>query len=618
MNYRRYDYIVDMADLEEVFAKAYSATDLKQFFEQFKAGAAAAPALLQITKNSRILNSSGKMLKKHHVAALLEVFNDENLLQVFYKQQSDLCQSAAAALVWYGDMTLFQLENLIGKKIVKKNMAGRVYVKPFILKDGLKLILLENQPFWNYNRKADKKKLVKAFLPPQIKQFLRKILPKPAEYYLTPLKKKGKTEFYYSCEDSAPTEIGRIIRFINLGHLTLKKNGQATVKALRNLAKTAGIREFYNGIDIKALQQLKTLMLANLFSKLNLREIDTNAKPQDILRDIIRQFVRNDDFIFIKQFLSHIRVVSGYGYTYYDGDAVSIKRNLFKILKEMPMDGWMSVRDIISFIIVRQINILEFDWALFQYHHDRGKYGNREDWDDVNIENIVPVIYFPLIQSFFFLAAALGLVEISYNIPQNPGLRRSNSEFLSEYDGLQIVKLTKLGAYITGKTRKYAADSKGKSTCRLHLDTTRPLLTMEGSDPIAALNLKTIMEPAGTGRYMLTYASLLNDCRSKKDVEAKIDFFKNTIAKKPPQIWLDFFKDALERVDPLKADPAFRIFKIEPNQEFLHLLTSDPDISALILKVEGLRIAVELPKLSKLVRLLKKHGYLLSKDSLLM
>jgi len=616
MTYRKYEHIVDMDDLQEIFAQAYNAADLKQFFEQFLAGAAAAPALLQIINNSRVLNPPGRMFKKHHVAALLEVFNDENLLQAFYKYQSDLCQSAAAALAWYGDMTLFQLENLIGKKIVKENMIGSVHAKPFILKDGLELILLENRAYWNYNRKADKKKLVIVFLPPQIKQLLRKFLPKPAEYYLTPLKRKSKTEFHYSSEDSAPTEISRIIQFINLGHLTLKKNGQATVKGLRNLAKTAGIREFYNGIDIKALQQLKTLMLANLFSKLNLLEIDTNAKPQDILRAIIKQFVRNDDFIFIKHFFSHIRVVSDYGYIYYEGDAVNIKSNLFKILKEMPMAGWMSVHDIISFIIVRQINILEFDGDLLQYRHDRGKYGNWDDWDDVTMENIVPVLHLPLLQSFFFLAAALGLVEIGYNIPQNPGFRRSSSEFLSEYDGLQIVKLTKLGAYITGKTGKYAA-GKGKSACRLHLDTTRPLLTMEGNDPIAALNLKTIMEPAGIGRYMLTYASLLKDCRSKKDVEVKIDFFKNTIAKKPPQIWLDFFKDALERVDPLKADPAFRIFKIEPNQEFLHLLTSDPDISALILKVEGLRIAVELPNLSKLVRLLKKHGYLLTKDSLL-
>ncbi len=618
MAYITLSEIMKMDDLETIFSKVYSAINIINFFKQFMQGAVDDPEVLQAVESNPILCRSGKMLKRHMAAALQVVFLDQKLAAAFYRQQTDTCREVLYILTWYGDKSLSILEQLLKKRIAKKNLGCRNYLEPFVLTSGLELLLLDVCQVYFYQNNVSKKDNIMVFLPRQIIEVFRKCLPKPAAYYLTPLKRKPETDFIYSGELSALNEIPRMIKFINLGGLTLKKNGQAAAKGLRDLRKISGSKEFYPDSDVSQLKLLKSSMLAAFLLAINRQGTESVTQPQDVIREIFYQWRQNNNFTFTGKFLNHLKVVSNRYYYHDDNHAANIKNNLLLLLKKLPATGWTSLLDIQTFTGLRRLNLMEFNLMNLEFrHYTESQYGHWDEWESVNSTNVNQVVCLPLLKSFFFLAAALGLVEIGYNYPTNLDFKRMNREYLSEYDGLQMVQLTKLGAYVADKTKKFSADIQKKAKYRLHLDTTRLLLIMEGSDPLTDLSLRKILEPIGTGRYMLTYASLLKNCRSKQDVKKKITLFKKIISQTVPRIWRDFFKSALGKINPLTVEPAVAVFKVEPNQELLRILTSDPEISALVLKVEGLRIAVELPDLSKLYRLLQAHGYLVSESRLL-
>jgi hypothetical protein len=217
-----------------------------------------------------------------------------------------------------------------------------------------------------------------------------------------------------------------------------------------------------------------------------------------------------------------------------------------------------------------------------------------------------------LLQAFFFLTASLGLVEIGYDEPVNEVLQKPNQPYLSEYEGLKYIRLTELGSFVCGRSRKYTAIASVQEKAVFNLDSNRLFLTVEGDDPIARLTLEKMLEPVGTDRYKMTFTSLFRDCQSKADIRKRIALFRKIIYKKPPRIWQQFFATAVKRVNPLTREPEYVVFKVEEDEELLQLLATAPDIAPLVVKVEGLRIAVKNRNSRKLINGLKKHGYLIT------
>ncbi len=602
-------------ELEKVLMKDYSADEIIIFFEQFLDGLGADPELQEIVEGSRLLKRPGKLVKKKRVAILMEVFQDPDLCLGFYIQQSQLCKTILNNLVWYGSFNLQSFEEFTGKRVAVKNSGQKTYWEPFLLVSGLELFKLKNAEQY-YQRNDQNKTDQLVFLPEPLRRIFRLNLPKPPDHTLNPLEKKLKTTFSNCCESTALSGFTRISEFIQQGHLALKQNGDASVKGLRDLTSLAGIEEFYPTSSPKELQRLKVEMLASFFLGIDLKGIASLLAPHEWLRTVYKHWLATDDFLLIERFLEHLRITRhDYHYSY---ESWNIKKDLHKILKNLKTDAWVSLQNISNYCVVHQINLLEKNAASIEFHSvEDAAYHAWDRWDRVGPETILPAVYQPTLNSFFFLAAALGLVEIGYDIPVNAYYHRPKREYLSVYDGLQQVRLTKLGAYVTGKKRKYSSGTIQQQKAVFSLDKDRLLLTMKGEDPIAALTLNKTLQQTGSGRYMLTHASLFKDCLSKRDVQSKITLFREKICKKPPKIWLDFFKATLARVNPLTPEPTFKIFAIEQDPELLQLLATDPDISPLLLKVEGLRIAVKMTDIRKLTNRLKKHGYLISAKSLI-
>ena len=601
-------------DLETVLLKLYSAENITLLYEQFLEGAAMDTELRDILGNSWLIHPTGKLVKQTRVDVLVEVFSNKDLFRPFYSKQSTLGKSVLETLTWYGSFNLELLEDREGKRVAIRNAGKRKYYEPFELVKGLELVLLEISRSYGYGNEYNKEDIV-AYLPESIRDALRKVLPKPADYAIQPLKQKGETDFSYCCEPTVLTELTRMVEFVQQGHLTLKKNGEPSVKGLRDLASVAGLQEFYQPGSGKEIERLRVEILISFLLSVDLKKAGSLSSPQVFLRRALKIWVADDDYLLTEQLLEHLRIKWN---RYYADASWNVKKKLLQILKELHTESWVSIINIYNYCVVRQVGLLEKQMGVLEYQMiEKTTYGSWDRWEYVGPSSLLLVVYLPMLRAFFFLAASLGLVEIGYNLPVNENIQRPKRDYLSRFDGLQYVRLTELGAYVTGKTKKYTSAKQKQASAVFTLDETRLLLTMEGDDPIAALTLEKMLERVGSGRYMMTFESLFKDCRSKRDVQQKISLFRKTICKKPPKIWLDFFAGALLRVNPLAPEPGLRVFTINQDEELLQLLASAPDITPLIFKVEGLRIAVRKTDISTLTSRLKKHGYLISGKSLI-
>ena len=599
-------------ELETVLMKAYSAEQLKIFCGQYLQGLADNPAIIAAHKNTPLVNlPTGKMLKKDRVELLAQIFGQEDLFGAFYSQQSELCNAVLAQLVWYGGTSLEGLEQQTGKRLAVRNKGNREYYEPFVLNSGLELLQMDVTRS-RYGMQT-KKENIFVYLPEAIRQILRTTFPKPAAYNLNPLKEVGEAEFTHCSESSALIEIPRMIEFIRQGHLIFKKSGGVTVKGLNDLTKLSGIKEFYSSDFDKALGRIKVGLLASFLLMLDFKKVAVSSSPPVMLRNAFIFWANKKDQL-APLLLNHLRMET---YGYYLSSSENIKKALCQLLKRMEPEKWVSLDNIFQFCLLREINLMEMSNAAYKYQAvEKTQYGSWKSWVSLNEITVVPVLYFPLLKGFFFLAASLGLVEIGYDKPENKILQKPGYDYLSPYDGLKYVRLTRLGAYVTGKSRQYTVVGATQDKAVFILDKTRLLLTMDGEDPMAILTLEKMLVPIGTGRFMMTFESLFRDCQSKKDVQRKIAMFRRTICKKLPAVWQDFFTKALARVNPLTLDSGFKVFRIGEDEELLRLLATAPDISRFILKVEGYRIAVKKENIGMLTRRLKKYGYLISGKAL--
>jgi hypothetical protein len=82
------------------------------------------------------------------------------------------------------------------------------------------------------------------------------------------------------------------------------------------------------------------------------------------------------------------------------------------------------------------------------------------------------------------------------------------------------------------------------------------------------------------------------------------------VSATPPPIWEGFFERTLARIAPLNLESDYLVLKVSPDEEIRRLLASDPVLREIVLKVEGLRIAVRQCDLTKLAKRLEQFGYL--------
>ncbi|MGB0930155.1 MAG: hypothetical protein ACPGVB_05235 [Chitinophagales bacterium] len=540
-------------------------------------------------------------IKKEYVVKLFCVpFLSEKLLDAFRAYLPSKIRAILDELVWKGQMHEDEIREELDIEIVDVVPAEHSWAMPErTVNLRFKFFLAKSQVVYA----GSKGKIYTLTLLPKLLKYLRVNYPKPKNYDLHPTTVK-ETEFVYSGEKDILLELPRLLAYCGQGNIKLSKKNIPLSSTLNKMQRTLELAEFFESTKDKTLQNVRTNAIASLlvFGDKLMKE----KSPVEFLKKVFHSYAKKHFFASMPRLLT---LLNGTGY-WKDRELDSVELQYFALLKLMPSGKWIDFKNIEDLLKFRQWNIEPIYSVTAHNHLYYSRKTNRGTEKEFLWGNIFyRALVIPLLKANFFLFAAFGLVEIAYNQPDTSEITRT---FFSPYDGLQSVKLTELGAFITGQKQSYEPPVDVNQT-PLVLSEDSLMILSDESDATAHILLQNFTQKVGTNRYQTDEAIFLKDCSSQSDLRQKINLFEQTVTAELPTNWETFFERLKAKVNPFKkVTSKYELLQIPPNnQELIQLLAHDSVLKNLVLKGEGFHIFVKKIDLTPFKNRLKEYGFLI-------
>ncbi|MCI0534650.1 MAG: hypothetical protein L0Z50_05425, partial [Verrucomicrobiales bacterium] len=399
-----------------------------------------------------------------------------------------------------------------------------------------------------------------------------------------------------------------VAEYIAQGHLKYTKAERVATPSLKALHQLTGGPEFFETSDNSDFALLRTRLLVGGMAFAGEKEREkllARADSAEPVRDLFAKVSANAAFLH-EELLPHL-ALNRNRWCRYSSSSVKQFASFFA---KLPAE-WVTWENVRSYHTLREYRPTLFEQATggLQAHATKGDDG----WTTsifINEQNEFELVAEPLLKGYAFLLAAFGMAEIAYAPPNQTTYHRPRKNYLTPYDGLRLVRLTPLGEFVFGRRDTFEVAGGPPSRAAVTLDEARLLATCRNADKLTELTLGQFMEKVATARYRMTPKSLLGGCACRDDIEERIRLFRRVVAAAPPAIWEDFFARTLARIAPLNLEPDFVVLKVSADEEIRRLLVSDPILREIILRVEGLRIAVRRGDVKKLAKRLEQFGYL--------
>ncbi|OQY51688.1 MAG: hypothetical protein B6230_04290 [Desulfobacteraceae bacterium 4572_89] len=448
---------------------------------------------------------------------------------------------------------------------------------------------------------------------PGLLALIEKIMPFPDFIRLVPVSDiKSRVKKVHKNNNDIFQQLPVILSFIDQGNLRLNKaNTSILMSSLKKMANTCQINEYYKNGG-KEFNYLKTKLLADFFNCMGPWE----PKELENLPGFIKK--RINQYFSFTEFESH-RSRSAFTYIkhqmeYYDSDddEMKMRKDLEEIFALLPKGEWISTNNLAR---MAYYNGIQFNPFAEDYEFDDLYISIKSDYSYRRMErkyvchfSMYDIITLPFINTMMFFFGALGMVDLGYSYPENTICRQGDKSWLSIFDGLKYVRLTEFGNYILGRKKRFTVDIKIQSS-KIEIDEHKTMLSMYGEDPIKKMVLEAVGQQINKSSYMVNYESFLKDCTTHKDVENKIQFFRDNIVEKPPIIWEGFFKEVLARMNPLEPVQVMAVFRVKQDRELLSILATDKILKKHVIKAENYHILVKTTDFSKVKKRLAFLGF---------
>lgn len=371
---------------------------------------------------------------------------------------------------------------------------------------------------------------------------------------------------------------------------------------LKKAAKLLNLPEFFDDGN-KYFGNLCALFVLNIYTIYCEDWYDnTLTEPQDLLKDIFQTIAKIQGYL-LAFAMPHF---SGFRKNICEDSLVNALINVLnQNLKEFHAKEWLPVEKLIAHCRITGDFPERRFLLIYQEDIDKDILYNEFDNKSIYIDNTFREITYPFIKAVLFAYAAFGFVEIAYK-------EKPAEDATSYYDTLEYVRLTDLGKYALGITKKYERTQQ-KDIQYFELDEEQLIIkSLVENNPYENL-LGNMMTRISKRMYKATYESFLSRCGNLQDIKNKIDFFKEYICPEPPANWEQFFKELKKRCKPMRAPlKKYSLLQIPAdNKELQRIILSDPIIKKYSLKAEGFILLVETNNMGRVVDALKKYGYLL-------
>jgi hypothetical protein len=218
-----------------------------------------------------------------------------------------------------------------------------------------------------------------------------------------------------------------------------------------------------------------------------------------------------------------------------------------------------------------------------------------------------PLLVAPLFKAYCYLFAALGVLEITQ---QMPPLSRSQGEKrrpISPYDSLKTFRVTELGKWCLDLTEK--PPERPKAEYQAIADRELLLVTVQGTSLERTVYLDRIGRKLGPDRWRISPDSFIAGCVNKKQIEDRVAKFKALIDPEPAPHWSALFEKVINRAGLFDESPAdMLIYRLPGDQAFAEELLRDTEFRSLVHRAEGGLLIVPRENRKKFIVALNKHG----------
>jgi hypothetical protein len=277
--------------------------------------------------------------------------------------------------------------------------------------------------------------------------------------------------------------------------------------------------------------------------------------------------------------------------------------------KQLPQHSWITIENLLGYINSRVIEVRGVESSLVNnYLKLNDNFTNTDQYyaKNMTLGNLVKI---PYIKGCVFVLAAFGLLEIAYT---DINSKKFGETYYSPYDELKYLRLTALGAYVLGLNPDYEPEHL-TSQNKLHFNEDSMGITAEGDLKVIDVMLARFAEKEGTGRYRVVPAVFFKDCKSSKDIDAKIVTFKKTVSAELPRYWNAVFAEWQANAQAIKNDTNKLIYNIPANATDLQkLIAKDGVLKTIVLKAEGFNVVIDKDNDAKFKLRMKELGYFIA------
>lgn len=314
-------------------------------------------------------------------------------------------------------------------------------------------------------------------IPEEILSSLKKVLPRPEEYGIDTTEKlpttiklhtvRGTDEARlteYLSSQYSEIELHALINLVKQRAIKIsEKTGNPSKAQINKL--TAVVTDYYDadsnsedhvveGIKIHGwLQILRAASWINVKNGvLHIRESKYNygQAAHEVLSVLFNDWLQKSEQDELSR-INHIKGQSGKGKKYLT-ELTLRRKSIAATLARCPVEKWIAVDEFLDLIVINKnfvpVSVRPDNFYIGDAHYGR-IYDNNLPWTRYNLCLLMEYI------------ATLGIIDIAYADPDyvrgdlSDDWGSTDMGSLSRYDGLQYIRLTKLGAWIVGQSDSY-------------------------------------------------------------------------------------------------------------------------------------------------------------------
>jgi len=232
-----------------------------------------------------------------------------------------------------------------------------------------------------------------------------------------------------------------------------------------------------------------------------------------------------------------------------------------------------------------------------------------DDYEDFRAIGILRhhLLFKPLLKAYCYIFAALGLLEITQQIPPLVLTKATKQSPISPYDSLKTIRITKLGLWCLGLTSE--KPPKPVHEYQAIADKELLLVTVQGDSLERTVYLDRIGVKLGEDRWRISPASFISGCESKKQIEDRIARFKELIDPAPTPHWLELFDRTLIRAGMFgRYRNDVLVYNLPEDRKVSEELLRDTQLKSIAFRAEGGMLIVPSRNQKRFLALLSEHG----------